>query len=148
VESEGTLVNVVFGWTVPVMFVQYGLNLTTAWTVEITAGNGSSPTEDWAAAGRSIAIPLANGTYRYSIVAPPGYSVSSPSGTLTVSGAPVTRNLQFAPSGSGGSLADWWWILAIAGGMAALGVGLVVARRRRTPPEPRTPSPSRSPPER
>ena len=113
-----------------VTFEESGLANGTAWSV-----NNNGLFENFT--GVSFVLPLANGSYSYSTSTVAGYSVTNGSGTVHVSGHPVTVLVQYTRSSSLSSLSVWTWLLAaLAVGLMAAGtvIYLIGYRRRREPP--------------
>ncbi len=78
--------------TYGVTFTETGLLSGAPWWVNVTGitpleGNNSAP----------VVLPLANGSYAYTVGAPPLYRVTPENGTFTVNGSPLTFNVAFQP---------------------------------------------------
>ena len=69
--------------TYPVTFAESGLPAGTVWSVTLGGNSASGSTS-------SLVIPELSGSYNYGIGAIPGYVASPSSGSVSVSGAPVT----------------------------------------------------------
>ena len=78
-----------------VTFTESGLPSGTNWSVTLNGTSQSSTTS-------SIVFTIGNGSWSFSVGAITGYTASPPSGTVAVSGAPVTRTITFTSSGGGG----------------------------------------------
>ncbi|MEM3907806.1 MAG: hypothetical protein QXZ17_13275, partial [Nitrososphaerota archaeon] len=77
--------------TYTVEFTQTGLPSGTLWSVTLNGTTESSTST-------SISFSEPNGTYSYAIGSVKGFSVSLPSGTITVNGASQTVNVYFKPT--------------------------------------------------
>ena len=77
----------------PVTFAELGLPASTLWGIEIGAGLFTST-------NGSLAMPLVNGTYFYTVVPIPNLAPSPAQGSLTVDGAPPTLGIRFSPAPS------------------------------------------------
>jgi YVTN family beta-propeller protein len=122
--------------TYPIVFVEFGLPAGTNWSVTVAnTTTGFNLTEH--STTNSITFFLPNGTYAISFGLPPGYTGSSSSTQITVTGragtgatlsvaAPATR------SASPAALWETVAIFAVVGAIAAAGVTLLW--RRRAPP--------------
>jgi hypothetical protein len=75
--------------TYPVSVQQTGLPSGDSWTVTV---NGVTRN----ASGSSIVLAEPNGTYNYSVGAPPGYLATPASGIIDVRGLPVVQNVKFS----------------------------------------------------
>jgi YVTN family beta-propeller protein len=79
---------IVTGYTIT--FTETGLAAGSRWTVSLNGTEGSSTSSN-------ISLAKPNGTYSYTVGNVPGYSVSSGSGTVTLSGANRTIAVPFLP---------------------------------------------------
>jgi len=86
---QGTLVRVGALPQYPVLFNESGLPAGTSWGVRIAGNlnNGTSAT---------LAFQLANGTYLFTVVTPPGFVAAPPGGSMTVNGSAVDRSVVFS----------------------------------------------------
>ena len=90
VNGHGVTVSVDFIHAYPVLFTETGLSSGTLWEVTL------NETEAFGSAGSSIGFSLPNGTYPFTVSAT-GYTASPASGTVTVSGASVSKAITFTP---------------------------------------------------
>ncbi len=72
-----------------VTFVEHGLPTATGWTVTIGSPMGAS-------APATISFSEHNGVYSYTVTPVPLYTATPSSGTVTVSGGPITKSIAFA----------------------------------------------------
>ena len=124
--------------TYSVIFTESGLTAGTSWSVTLNGVARSSATT-------VIGFTMANGTNSYTVAPSSGFTASPSSGSVTVDGATMNEAITFTTSttgstgggGGGGGTGPiggaWMWpvigIVAI-GAIAALGAGIVLARRR------------------
>lgn len=104
----------------PVAWIARGISSGIAWS--LTVGGQSFP-----ALGANLTLDLMNGSYRYSIRSPAGYTPASSSGVVSVSGRPesITLRFQAPPAASSGTLGIPPVLLGVA--LAALAGGIVMA---------------------
>jgi YVTN family beta-propeller protein len=124
--------------TYQVIFSATGLPRGVDWTVEAPWGDNESNSTD-------LVVWEPNGTYKFNIQAPNGYTADPSSGTLVIAGAPTTIAVNFTivsthhqipPPGAG--IPDWVWILAITVVFAVV-LGIVIAILGRNPGPPVNP---------
>jgi hypothetical protein len=87
-DCAGAIFNVTGVPTYTVTFVEQGLPASTSWSVTLAGSPMSSTTT-------SIQFTGANGLYAFTVGTVPGYSASPSSGSVTVSGGPVTKQINF-----------------------------------------------------
>jgi YVTN family beta-propeller protein len=120
-----------------VNFAETGLLSGTNWVVTLNGTRENSTTVD-------ISYQLVNGSYPYQIASVAGYTANLTSGSVSVSGRPLTIELTFTASGTGtgtGGTGSSSLDLGAAGGYLAAGaaaligavVGALVGRPRRFP---------------
>lgn len=129
VQGSAVEVPIAFNVTYTVSFVETGLTTGTSWSVTVLAVKAVST-----ATVLTIAEP--NGTYRYSIGVPSGYSVNSTSGKVSVRGAASSVSVTFTASPASGPPLGLLLVGVAGAGAAAAAAGAVVyalRRRRRTP---------------
>ncbi len=81
------------GFPYPVTFSETGLPNGTTWSVALNGTTRSST-------GPAIQFTEVNGNYSFTIGTVSGYSANPPSGSVTVSGGPVSRTIAFSPASS------------------------------------------------
>lgn len=111
-----------------VTFTESGLSPGTIWYVNLSDGLSSGPIT-----GSTYTFYLANGTYTYEISVVSGYSVSTTSGSLGVSGSNISRTVTFSPvknSTSGIPMLEIY-VAAIVVVSAALVASLVFMKRKK-----------------
>jgi YVTN family beta-propeller protein len=118
------------------LFLEDGLPTGTTWTVTV---GGST----WSSTNSTVSVNLPNGTYQYEAGSASGYSPTSATGSLVVSGPPSgsgTLVLYYQPSSSTGAVP---WLLVGIGLVAALVAVVAIAlvlrsrgkhRARKAPP--------------
>ncbi len=74
----------------PVTFQESGLPAGTSWSVDFGGATNGSTTAD-------VGFSVPDGTYSYTVTPVAGYTATPSSGSLTVSGAPLTQDIAFAP---------------------------------------------------
>ena len=84
----------------PVTFSESGLVTGTSWSVTLGGSTRSSTSS-------SIGFTEPNGTYAYTVGAVAGYTVSPPSGTVTVQGSAVPVPITFTPQAPSGETDNW-----------------------------------------
>ncbi|MGC8497127.1 MAG: hypothetical protein ACP5NL_03910 [Thermoplasmata archaeon] len=80
--------------TYPVSFTETGLPSGSSWGITVNGNTYSS-------SSNIVNFNEPNGTYYYEVVPPSGYTTSPPTGTFTVSGAPVSNSLLFTKATKG-----------------------------------------------
>jgi DNA-binding beta-propeller fold protein YncE len=124
--------------TFQVIFSATGLPKGVDWIVEAPWGDNESNSTD-------LVVWEPNGTYKFNVQAPNGYTADPSSGTLVIAGAPTTIAVNFTivtsqhqglPPGAG--IPEWVWILAITA-VFAVGLGIVIAILSRKPGPPANP---------
>ncbi len=88
---------IVFGLGYPVTFTETGLTSATLWTFWLNGTTAYGPTN--LLAGSVIPTPtivVANGSFTFTMIPVPGFSVSPVSGPILVAGAPVTQTVTFS----------------------------------------------------
>ncbi len=112
VAGDSPTINVVFSLSFDVTFIENGLPTGTNWSVTLNSTSGASagralpqaasPTgfsETISSNTTMIRTQLPNGTYTYVVHGPPGYSISPPSGTVTIDANVITTLIAFANGG-------------------------------------------------
>jgi hypothetical protein len=86
--------------TYPVAFSESGLSVGATWYVNFTSGpSGFSLPSGSAAAGSSISLYLANGTFEYTVTTNVnGFQTTTPAGLTELAGAPPSVAVTFAPT--------------------------------------------------
>jgi hypothetical protein len=132
VDGSGPTVVIDFSQTTyTVLFLESGLPSGTPWSLRVAGTVHNATTA-------ALSVPLANGTFAYTVLPVAGYDTPSP-GNVTVSGAaPPAIPLSFATPASGNGLTPSE-TYAIAGGVVLAAAVIVVLlllvrRRRRTAP--------------
>lgn len=97
--------------TYAVTFTETGLSTGTSWSVTLSGATLNSTSA-------LIQFQVANGTYAFAAVAA-GYTANPSSGTLSVSGAAVSRSIVFTSSGGGATPTVWSQAEGIAAAAAA-----------------------------
>jgi YVTN family beta-propeller protein len=124
--------------TYQVIFTATGLPRGVDWIVEAPWGDNESNSTD-------LVVWEPNGTYKFDIQAPNGYTADPSSGTLDIAGTSVAIAVNFTavttqhqgpPPGPG--IPNWVWILAITVVFAA-GLGIVISILSRKPAPPVNP---------
>lgn len=114
-DCAGAIFNLTGVPTYTVTFVEQGLPAPPSWSVTLAGAPMSSAT-------MSIQFTEANGLYAFTVGTVPGYSASPNSGSVTVSGGPVTKQISFtslssvppassSPTGFLGLSGSDWYIL-------------------------------------
>ncbi|MCI4350354.1 MAG: DUF3494 domain-containing protein [Thermoplasmata archaeon] len=123
--------------TFTVAFTEFGLVSGTSWSVTLHGVQKTST-------ALTLGFTEINGTTSYTVGSSDGYTVSPSSGSLTVNGITVNQAITFTTMDSSGGnpspgsssplgISSWGWALiaiAIVGGIAAVGAGAVMMRRR------------------
>jgi len=92
-DCAGAIFNLTGIPTYTVTFSEQGLPASTSWSVTLAGAPMSSTTT-------SIQFTEANGPYSFTVASVAGYSATPSSGSVTVSGGPVTKEITFTSSSS------------------------------------------------
>ncbi|MHB8361116.1 MAG: ice-binding family protein [Thermoplasmataceae archaeon] len=112
--------------TYTITFSESGLTSGTSWSVSI---NGVAATPYTTS---TISFVEINGTYTYTVNNVTGYSVSPASGTITVNGNSVTKNIVFTSSNTtSSSSADTYIIVGAVIAAAAVGAAALLIMKRK-----------------
>jgi len=131
-----------------VTFLESNLSPGTQWGVTLNGQSSLSTTT-------AVTFSMPDGTYHYSVSVPSGYSSTTSSGSVTVSGHALTVNVAFQQKSttSGTSYLDYWLMLGAAIVVCVILFAMVTKRKRsrslrQTFTEGRAPSPTTpSPPQ-
>jgi hypothetical protein len=113
-----------------VTFTETGLPSGTTWYVNLSNG------QSFSSANSTISFSEPNGTYSYTISNVSGYSVLLSSGSITVSGAGISKTISFTPvkkssPASGISSIDLYGIIGAVIAVAVIGSVLAITRKRK-----------------
>jgi YVTN family beta-propeller protein len=112
-------------FTYTVTFTESGLSNGTHWNTTLNGTNSSSN-------GTTVSFDMVNGTYSYTVSGVSGYSIANSSGTVSVNGTNVAKNVKFTLSPSPEGL-NSMQLLEISGATIAIIVvlGVVMIRRKK-----------------